>query len=53
MVERTVKDRKNTCKKKLIIENKPLPAFGIPAFIFFIASGIYALYVILAMYLDT
>lgn len=31
---------------KLIIENKPLPAFGIPAFIFFIASGICALYVI-------
>jgi glycosyltransferase involved in cell wall biosynthesis len=31
---------------KLIIETKPLPAFGIPAFVFFIASGICALYVI-------
>jgi glycosyltransferase involved in cell wall biosynthesis len=31
---------------KLIIETKPLSAFGIPAFIFFIASGICTIYVI-------
>jgi len=31
---------------KLIVENKPLPAFGIPAIIFFIASGISSLYVV-------
>ncbi|MHA7733161.1 glycosyltransferase family 2 protein [Nitrosopumilus sp. S6] len=31
---------------KLIIEHRPLQAFGIPAIVFFIASGISALYVV-------
>ncbi len=31
---------------KLIIENKPLPTFGIPAIIFFISSGMSSVYVI-------
>jgi glycosyltransferase involved in cell wall biosynthesis len=31
---------------KLIIENKPLPAFGIPSILFFIASGISSIYVV-------
>lgn len=31
---------------KLIVENKPLPAFGIPSLVFFVASGINSIYVI-------